>query len=319
MLKMNRMIFAFCLVLSAAVIVSAEEKSSPDSAGEKIAIIYTNSTNGNLQACHCPKHPTGGLVRRATIIRETREKYPTLVLDSGDLFPVEPDRLKIEFALKLMEYLRCDAVGIGDQEFAMGVDYFQKVLKKGAIPFISSDIYLKDSEGRRVLLAQGSVVKKIGNTKIAVISIIIPHSFTFYPPENIEGLEIVDPVPQLKEDIARLKKEADLIVVISHSGYDYDIELPGKVSGIDLIVGGHSQTLMEKPEKKGNTVIVQAGAKGDNVGRLVLEIDKDKKIKSFENELVLLDEKIADDPDAQKIAAEYDEAVNESNKKIIIK
>jgi 5'-nucleotidase len=286
---------------------------------EELALIYTNSANGNIDSCNCPGHPTGGLVRRATVIARVRKEHPSRVMlfDTGDLFPVEPNKLKIEYTLKMMGKLGYDLVGVGDQDFALGLDYLAQAIKRHDLNFISGNLYMTDKEKNRVRMAPPNQLFMFGETWIGVTQITPPEAFKFYPANLTEGLEIADPEKELAGNLNEIKDRSTILIVLSHGGMDYDLALAEKHPEIDIIVGGHDQFLTKDPVKKGKTIIVQAGAKGDHVGILTLQI-KDGKITSCKNELVLLDKEVADDPDQRKMIEAYDEDVTKSLKKVIL-
>jgi 2',3'-cyclic-nucleotide 2'-phosphodiesterase (5'-nucleotidase family) len=89
----------------------------------------------------------------------------------------------------------------------------------------------------------------------------------------VVGLDFQGAEETVGQYLPELEEQADLIVVLSHAGYDYDQALARSVDGIDVIVGGHSHMFIEPPRKIGNTLVVQAGAKGDVLGRLELTVD----------------------------------------------
>jgi len=97
----------------------------------------------------------------------------------------------------------------------------------------------------------------------------------------------------------------DIHVLLSHSGFDVDKTIAEKFKGIDIIVGGQSQTLLEKPVKIGETFIVQAGPDAQNVGKLVLSFDENKKIISYDYEITPLTKEIPDDPQIRNLIDKY--------------
>ena len=108
-------------------------------------------------------------------------------------------------------------------------------------------------------------------------------------PENVAGLDFRGAVETVRRYLPELEAQADLIVVLSHLGYDGDQALAAAVDGIDVIVGGHSHVFLEHPKEVNGTVIVQAGAKGQVLGRLELTVDLETgKIVDYTPRKVLL-------------------------------
>ena len=107
--------------------------------------------------------------------------------------------------------------------------------------------------------------------------------------KNVAEVEFQDPVPAVKHYLPKMRDDgAEVIVVLSHLGLGGDKVLAKAVDGIDVIVGGHSHNRMEKVEKVGGTLIVQAGAHGSDLGRLDLTVEKGK-ITAHRRTLVPLD------------------------------
>ena len=115
---------------------------------------------------------------------------------------------------------------------------------------------------------------------------------------------IKDKNAALNPVIAELKEKCDIIVLLSHSGYDTDIEFAKNYQDIDLIIGGHSQTLLKDASHIYDTYIVQAGKAGYRIGVLKLKIEN-SKIEQVENKLILLNKKIKNHQIIMKIIDEY--------------
>ena len=106
-------------------------------------------------------------------------------------------------------------------------------------------------------------------------------------PDLIAGLEFKESAETVRKYIPEVKKQADIIVVNSHLGLKEDEKLAQEVKGIDVIVGGHSHSELKDGKKVGDTIIVQAGTKGEVLGKLDLEVDpKTKKINGYKAQLI---------------------------------
>ncbi len=284
---------------------------------KEAAIIYSNSVNGYLESCNCPENPFGGLVRRMTAVKKIRKKHlNSILLDSGDNFSVRSDKLLAEYVLKMMSVIGYDAVCIGDQELIMGIDYLEKNINR--LPFISANISRCD-DTKCWDLTEAYKIKEIGGVKFAIIGVTNPDVFMLFPRDKIEGMDIRDHKEVLNGLIPSLKKRADIIILLSHSGDEEDKKIAQEIPGIDIIVGGHSQTLHKEPLKVGSTLIVQAGKDGHRLGKLILTFDKNKKIKSYKNEMILLLKDIPDDTAGKAIVEEYKVKAKKNLKKILIK
>jgi len=322
---------------------SAMSDTTTDSDTTTITILFTNSSNGRLRACPtCPNLLYGGMPRRASVIKEYRSKYKNiLLLDSGDLFPVLAPKEQVEYVIKTMNLMGYDAMAIGDQEFMYGKEFLQDMMQKAIFPFLSATIATKEDSpafstkrsGQPRLFATPYIIKEISGLKVLITGVVGEKAFLFFPKEKIEGLTILNPVLELKKILSELKDKVDYVIVLSHLGDVEDQKLAQEVDGIDLIIGGHTQTLIEKPLRVRNTVIVQAGKNGEHIGELKISIrkttkaefvqfpgqttyillirKKDSTIMVAEHKLVLLDQKIPDDPEVSDVISEYETLLEE--------
>jgi len=285
----------------------AEIESESSKIPEPLAIFFTNSTNGYLESCDCPNHPYGGIVRRATYLKQQRQKYTeNLLFDSGDIFPPKCSEELAECLLKLYEILNYDAVGIGDQEVSF--ENFINIYKNYRIPFISSNLNYCEGDVCHFLTSNSIFLEKAG-LKIAVISCISPDVFALYPPEFTKKYVILPVNDAISGFISQNKGKFDLLVLISHSGFDMDNQIAADFPDIDLIVGGHSQTLLPKAHKAGKTLIVQAGQDAQNVGKLILKFDENKKVSDYDYELIPLTNNIPDEPKIRILINSYKQKI----------
>ncbi|MFC2091873.1 redoxin domain-containing protein [Elusimicrobiota bacterium] len=283
---------------------------------KEISIIFTNSSNGYLESCDCPENPFGGLVRRAGALKDLRKKYPdSIVLDCGDNFSVNVEPLLTEYVFKIFDLMKYDVIAVGDQEFVHGTDFLEKNIKR--LPFLSANLQLCN-ESMCYNITSGYTIKEVAGVKIAVVSTINPDIFVLFPPDKIKNAKFTPDIDMITNMVNNLKDKADMLILLSHSGDDHDRKIASQVQGIDLIVGGHSQTLLKDPVQVGDTLIVQAGKNGYRIGRLTLKLDKSNKRKSFEHELLLLIKGIPDDKEAKKLADEHVAKIKEQLKKLSI-
>lgn len=269
----------------------------------RITIVYTNSLNGYMDFCHCKENPRGGLVKRATEIRNIRKQYTNVLLfETGDFFTYDPDPLLSAYLIKGYRHIGYDAIIFGDQEFSIGIDGFLKYRKE--LPFICNNLLLKENTWQRSY-KRYTIIQR-GSIRIGVIGTIARRAFKYYPRKLLSRIKILDQKTEIRRDIRSLKREGiDTIVLLSHSGYERDVKLQEHFEDIDVIVGGHSQTLIKKPRRHKNSIIVQAGADGAHIGILELAIEKGR-ITFFRNSFRLPDEfHPADDRHIRKLIDDY--------------
>lgn len=235
----------------------------------RVTVLYTNSLNGYLDDCGCKENPKGGLVMRAAEIKKIKASHPNVLLfETGDFFAPESDELLIKYLIKGYKYIDYDSISLGDQEFSAGIDLFMQYMKE--LPVLCDNISIRYNNSWESPFKRTKIIR-IKNIDLGIIGTISGHAFQYYPKKITKDIKISDQVKEIEKDVRELKnKGTAYIFLLSHSGYETDKELAKKIKGIDLIIGGHSQTLLKKPEKIGNTIIVQAGADGARIGILEL-------------------------------------------------
>ncbi len=279
-------------------------------AEKRVTIVYTNSLNGYFDDCHCKEHPKGGLVARGTEVKKIRKSFKNVFLfETGDFFPLDADPILEKYLVKGYKYLKYDMITFGDQEVSSGINEFLKY--KDELPLINNNTSFKIDGKWKHLFKRYSIVQRNG-IKAGVIGSMSGDAFKYYPKKITDNVLVGDQIAEIKKDLKSIKdKKVDIIILLSHSGMDQDKIIAQKIKGIDLIVGGHSQTLIKSPVKVGNTVIVQAGANGAHIG--ILELSIGKKIKVIKNIFRLPHLKITpEDKDIRKMIDEYEKEVKKS-------
>ncbi len=205
----------------------------------------------------------------------------TLVFDSGDFSDYRSVLVSGTYGLgglELLKYNHTDAQAIGNNEFFGGLDNLLKMIKSG-FPIISTNLTLAD--GSKILgLKECIVIEKQG-----IRFLVIGTSPYFGPrPENqvflkMDGLASHDPLEDLERIFDTYKGQYDYSILLSHQGYKNDLETVQQFKKLDLILGGHSHTLLGQPVLVGKTLIGQSGSFGKNYLKLVLDFN-DKQLES---------------------------------------
>ena len=201
-----------------------------------------------------------------------------LLLDAGDLlFPdsITPEEtaqreVKAELILQANVAMGVDAAAVGDQDLALGVHWLAEEAKKTGYPFLSAN--LLTSDGKPVF--PGHVTKTVCGTKVGIFSVMTPTGLDGKPVlGNDPGYRIDDPIETAKKEIAGLQLDgAQVIVAVTHLGLTEDLQLADAAPGIAMIFGGHSESPLAEPQKKGSTWIFQTGQKGKQLGLLTLDL-----------------------------------------------
>lgn len=246
----------------------------------------------------------GGFARLAALIEHQRKvagRTPVLLLDAGDfmmgsLFSwLALDRAPM---LSLMQQVGYDAITIGNHELDWTPDALAGTLAAAlgdgfAVPVVASNLTFSDNDpGDQQLkaLAQAgvirrSVVKTLRNgVKVGIFGLMGQQAAELAP--LAAPLTFADQVLVARQMVKLLRERdgVDLVVCLSHSGIDAtghgeDADLARQVSGIDVIVSGHTHVALDQPVYVGQTVIVQAGAHGEYLGRLELTVPRNGRIQ----------------------------------------
>ena len=265
--------------------VSLSSFSTPSDI-KKITILHTNDVHSHIDpfpADH-PKNPNlGGAARRAAIIEGIRkEEKNVLLLDAGDIFQGTPyfNYYGGELEFKLMSMMQYDLATMGNHDFDNGIDGFYAQLPHAKFDFVSANYDFKNTILNDIVKPY-KIINKDG-IKIGIFGLGV----------QLDGLvdkklykETVYNNPiEVAQDMTRILKEekkCDLVICLSHLGFKYkdepekpsDILLAQKTKNIDIIIGGHTHTFLDKPviekNSEGKDVLInQVGCFGLNLGRI---------------------------------------------------
>lgn len=289
----------------------AENFSALNLASEyQLTILHTNDQHSRIEpfdSSYTRNPNQGGFARRAALIQKIRsQESNVLLLDSGDTFQGTPyfNFFGGELEFKLMSMMGYDASTMGNHDFDNGLKGFKKVRPVANFPFLCSNYDFKNT------ILEGETEKyKIFNKngiKVGIFGIGI----------QLEGLvgkkdygetEYLDPIEiaQHYSDFLRNEKKCDMVICLSHIGYDYqddrkkisDKILAANTDGIDLILGGHTHTFLPEPQsfmnKSGKNVLVnQVGWAGLLLGKITFYFDKNKNVKNISWNNQVIDESI---------------------------
>lgn len=255
----------------------------------KITILHTNDTHSNIDPfpTNHAKYPgMGGVSKRFELIQKIREQEEhVLLLDAGDIFQGTPYFNKYGgiLELKLMTELGYDAATMGNHDFDGGLDGFANARDHANFPFVCANYDFSETVVKG--LTQPHTIIRKGRVKIGIFGIGVELK-GLVPDQKYGNTKYLDPVQTANEQAELLKKKGcDLIICLSHLGFEYQNEkvsdkvMAAKTRNIHLIIGGHTHTFLEKPFEAKNldneTVLInQVGYGGLMLGRLDFEIDK---------------------------------------------
>ncbi len=265
---------------------------------KKITILHTNDVHSHIDpfpADHPRNANMGGAARRAALIESIRkEEENVLLLDAGDIFQGTPyfNYYGGELEFKLMSMMQYDLATMGNHDFDNGIDGFYAQLPHAKFEFVSANYDFKNTVLNDIVKPY-KIFNKDG-IKIGIFGLGV----------ELDGLvdkklykETVYNNPiEVAQDMTRILKEeqkCDLVICLSHLGFSYknepykvsDLELAKKTKNIDLIIGGHTHTFLDKPvvekNSEGKDVLInQVGCYGINLGKIDFYFSNDKAVKN---------------------------------------
>ncbi len=251
-----------------------------------LTVLHTNDVHSYIDpfpADH-PKNPNqGGVARRAAVIEKIRIENPNvLLLDAGDIFQGTPyfNYYGGAIELKLMTMMGYDLATIGNHDFDNGIDGFYSQLHNADFSFVSGNYDFRNTVLDGVVKPY-KVLNK-GGVKVGVFGLGVELA-GLVDKKNYKETVYLNPI-EIAQDLSRKLKydqQCDIVICLSHLGYDYkndlnkvsDLKVAAATKDIDLIIGGHTHTFLERPtvvkNAEGKDVLVnQTGCYGINLGRI---------------------------------------------------
>lgn len=244
----------------------------------------------------------GGLDRTATLvkaIRAERGEDKVLFLDGGDTWQGSYTSLKTngQDMVDCMKLLKPDAM-TGHWEFTFGEERFLEIVDSMGYPFLASNIF--DTEWDEPAFESTAMFDK-GGVKVAVIGQAMPYTPIANPrwmfPKWSFGIR--PEALQANVDAAR-EQGAEVVVLLSHNGFDVDRKLATVVKGIDVILTGHTHDAIPRAVQVESTLIMSSGSHGKYLGRVDLEISGGKVTGHSSNLIPVFSDVIQ--PDAEMAA-----------------
>lgn len=278
---MKTTIYTFLCWLTLISVIPARLQASekPSSGRKEIIILHVNDMHSKID----------NMAKLAYLADSLRQIHPYLFLVSaGDNFTGNPvvDQIpeKGYPMIDLMNRCGFNLSAFGNHEFDMGQDMLNKRLQQAAFRFIccnfeTGDAVLKQPKAFHVLKAGD-------NVRIAFLGLLQldKNGLPSAHPSNLTGLRFANGIEKAKDYLA-LKDTFDLLIALSHLGVDDDIVLARTWPQFDVIIGGHTHTVLEKPLTENGVMITQTGANLRYVGKITLTLE-DGRIIDKRGELI---------------------------------
>ncbi len=276
----------------------------------KLTILYMNDPHAHYsaQTLKDGSGVQGGFAKAQSVIADvkaenTREGRHTILLLAGDLLTGTSYStvFKGSMGVDLLNTIGLTAMVVGNHEFDYGIPNLMTQLKpKMNFPLLSANIF--DAKGER--LFEPYVIKQFdeGRHCVFIMGLTTIRTPVTTNPRNVEGLQFLDPVT-VGNEVLRNAPRGCLVIALTHIGFKEDKMLAASCPRINVIIGGHTHTKLEQPVSVADTIICQASAYAEFVGKLDIDF-KDGKIASYTGNLIPLDATIRED---KKIAGLIDD------------
>lgn len=279
--------------------LKAESFASAEGKLHKLTILHTNDVHSRIEPFPMDggkNEGRGGIAKRAALINKIRqEEKHVLLLDAGDMFQGTPyfNYFGGELEMKLMSKMGYDAGTIGNHDFDGGIDGLHKQLTTQAnFPLINCNYDFSDT------IMNGHTkpyqIFQKGPLKIGVLGVGVELE-GLVPSPLFKNTKYNEPIEKANyyASILKNEKKCDYVICLSHLGYSYktknkvsDTILAAETQNIDLIIGGHTHTFLEKPTTvmKDNevTLITQVGWAGMILGRLDVYFERNFQDKCIQ-------------------------------------
>ena len=248
-----------------------------------ITILHNNDMHGDWLPQEVDGMEIGGLARLAGYIKHARKENPnTLYVIAGDMFRgsiIDQEYLGMS-TIDMVNMLRPNVVALGNHEVDYGLAHLLFLEKCAYFPIVNSDLFVTTNNKR---LFNPYLNLEIDGVKIMFIAVLTNEVLVTTRAEKVIGSFVN--MKNARKEIGVIcdnyrTEDTDLTILLTHIGYENDLALANELDptwGIDMIIGGHSHTYMDKPTIVNGIPIVQAYTGTDYIGRFDIEYDKENK------------------------------------------
>ncbi|XP_034952446.1 protein 5NUC-like [Chelonus insularis] len=264
----------------------------------------------------------GGFARIATLVRQAKNSsVPTLFLNAGDTYQGTAwfTVYKWEIVSKFLNLLKPDAISLGNHEFDDGPKGLIPFIKNAMFPIVTCNLNLTGEPQLAATKIKNSIILDVKGKKVGIIGYLTPETKSISNAGNVIFLDEIEPI---RQEVKKLQAQGvDILIALGHSGFSTDKRIAAEVDGLDLVIGGHTNTFLytgkqsdiEVPEglyptvvtqKSGRKVyVVQAYAYTKYLGDLTIDFDSKGEIQKIMGNPILVNSSIAQ---AQDILDELD-------------
>jgi 2',3'-cyclic-nucleotide 2'-phosphodiesterase (5'-nucleotidase family) len=226
--------------------------------------------------------------------------------------------------MEVMNAVGYDAMAVGNHEFDFGLDVLERLTDSARFPFLGANA-VSSATGRPPPFLKPYLIKDCGALRVGIVGVITEETPVIVMPGRTEKLIFEDPREAVRCCMAELKgKGVNFVILLSHCGLEEDKKLASEIGGIGVVIGGHSHDAVREPVRipSTGTLICQAGASGQYLGRLTAKVDPGRgRVGKYRYELISIKEgRCPPDPQVKsivdkwraKVGEKFDEVVGES-------
>lgn len=272
-------------------------------------ILHFNDFHGYLEPVKSGDGTVGGIARIATAADRVEQwnrdhGNATLFVEAGDMIQGTPMSMiyQGEPDVKCLNLMDLDLMCVGNHEFDFGQDNFHRIVGMAEFGVLSANIY-READGQR-LVNPWAVLPLPDGTQCAIIGLTSKDTAVETLPKNVAGLRFADPIQECRRLLDEIVGQAEFLVALSHIGYEEDLKLAEACPELDVIIGAHSHTVLERPVRVGKTLICQAGSYGRYLGQLDMLV-RDGDVAKHRGFLREMNDAVPEDPKVKAVVDEY--------------
>jgi 5'-nucleotidase/UDP-sugar diphosphatase len=249
-----------------------------------LTILHTNDMHASfipheaIWVKTSPRPLVGGFTQLAFAIDSIRQKRSdVLLLDAGDVMTGNPITERVYQGASggalfaMMNLMGYDAWCLGNHDFDISQANLIALASIAQFPTLCAN--LVNDNNQFPVHNIPCMITEINGLRIGIIGIISQQLYSLVLQANLTGLRVLSPEETTQSYVDELRPKTDLVIALTHQGVDEDSVLAASVTGLDMIVGGHSHTRLKTPRVVNGVYIVQAGSNTENLGIVTLTVD----------------------------------------------
>ena len=292
---------------------------------KSLVLLHSNDMHGDFMSKDRDEQLIGGVSMLSGYVSQVRSQEETVLYAiAGDM--LQGSLIDSEYrgisTMEIMNYISPDIVCVGNHEVDYGLPHLLFLEKFAKFPIITANLYIKNQATR---LLQPYKLIEIDGLRIMFIGILTESVL-----DSLRTDKYVGTFVDIKEAAAEVGKicnayqttDVDLTVLLTHIGFENDCKLAAMLHpdwGVDVIIGGHSHTVLEQPAVVNNILVAQAGTGTTQIGRFDMMVNKDTNtVESFQWQLVPINSSHCPrDPDIERVIAMYSGELDEKYGRIL--